>query len=224
MMEKIKENGALIGVIVFVLVIVVFIFTSESNGKKSAGEKKNENTPIVLEAEVPANTFASSFKVEGKDEGSLEYSFVLPAEVKAVTEEGGSFVIATRDGKPFAKVYFTDLRTNQRTGAEYLNKIIAPQVKEFSLKEIVPVGSFSWQKGESVTMEWHAAPVLDGKFLAFVENYKTENEAVAKLLASMKVGMTMSSPAPAASEVKTNDASKPALEMEVGKVETDVSN
>ena len=209
MMEKIKENGALIGVIVFVLVIVVFIFTSESTGKKSEANKKVEESPIVIQNDATPNTFAGSFKVWGKDTGPLEYSFSLPKEAKVVTEEGGAYIVANIEEKPFAKVYFSDQRVNPKTPAEYLNKIIAPQVKEFSLASAVSFGEFSWQKGESVTMEWHVAPVLDGKFLAFVESYKKDSAEVAKLLASMKVTMVASPVSVVSAETKKDVTEKP---------------
>jgi hypothetical protein len=219
MMEKIKENGSLIGVIVFVLVIVGFIFTSESNVKKSEVSKKAEEAPVVVQNEATPNTFTGSFKVWGKDTSLFEYSFSLPKEVKAVAEDGGTFIVANIEEKPFAKVYFSDQRVNPKTPTEYLNKIIVPQVKEFSLAGTVPFGDFSWQKGESVTMEWHVAPVLDGKFLAFVESYKKDSSEVAKLLASMKVAMGNSPVSAVSAETKKDVMEKQTLQMEVNAVE-----
>jgi hypothetical protein len=224
MMEKIKENGALIGVIVFVLVIVGFIFTSESKVKKSGEEKKDVNTPVVLETESKANTFAGSFKTLAKGGASLDYAFSLPANVKATTEDGGAYVVATLENKPFAKVYFRDQTYSSVTPAEYLNKVIAPKVKEFSLVNTVPLGDFSWQKGESVTMEWHAAPALDGKFLVFVESYKKDSAEVAKLLASMKVSMRDSPVSAVSAETKKDTMEKPAPQMEVSVVEGSSAN
>ncbi len=192
MMEKIKENGALIGVIVFVLIIVIFIFTSESNSKVSDVEKNNESIPVVIEKEVSPNTFVGSFKTGVKADQSLNYSFLLPANAKTVAEEGGAFIVATLDDKPFAKVYFRDQTFSTTTPAAYLNKVVAPQVKEFSLSSKVLFGDFSWQKGESVTMEWHVTEMLDGKLLAFVESYKKDHDEVANLLGSMKVSLETS--------------------------------
>lgn len=188
MMEKIKENGVLIGVATFVLVIIGFIFMDGSSSKSVKTDKEGENSTVVEAAK--SASFIGSFKTGVKDE-MVSYSFEMPSGASSTVEDAGAYIVTTVSGKPFTKIYFSDEREKAETPAAYLKAIIAPQVKGFALGSAVKIGDSSWQTASSASMEWYVAPVLSGNWLVMVESYKKDHDEVMKLLASMNVNSTV---------------------------------
>lgn len=185
-MEKIKENGVLIGVALFVLVIIGFIFMDGSSSKSAKTEKEGEDL-VVVDADKPAS-FIGSFKTGVKDE-VVSYSFNMPTSASSTVEDAGAYIVTTISGKPFTKIYFSDETEKEKvvTPAAYLKAIIAPQVKGFVVGDVVKSGDISWQTATSASMEWHVALVLSGNWIVMVESYKKDHDEVMKLLASMAV-------------------------------------
>jgi hypothetical protein len=184
MMEKIKENGVLIGVAIFVLVIIGFIFMDGSSSKNVHNGKEGDQ-PLVVEG-VKATSFIGSFKTGVKDE-VVSYAFDMPVSASSSVEDAGAYIVSTIAANPFTKIYFSDEREKAETPVDYLNTVIAPQVKGFALGTVVKIGDTSWQTAESVSMEWHVAPILSGNWLVMVESYKKDHDEVVKLLTSMNV-------------------------------------
>ncbi len=184
MMEKIKENGVLIGVAAFVIVIIGFIMMDGSSSK-SAKNGNEAESPVVAEVAKPAS-FIGSFKTGAKDE-VISYSFDVPASASSTVEDAGAYIVTTVSGNPFTKIYFSDEREKAETAANYLKAVIAPQVKGFALSGAVKIGDMSWQTAQSASMEWYAAPVVSGNWIVMVESYKKDHDEVMKLLTSMSV-------------------------------------
>lgn len=185
MMEKIKENGVLIGVAVFVIIIIGFIFMSGASSSEKQKEKK-ETTSVVKE-EAKSGSFIGSFATGDKDQPVVAYSFDLPRGASSTVEENGAYIVSSLDSKPFTKIYFSDERERKQTPKGYLSAIILPNVKNLVIGDEEKIGNITWTKAQSATMEWHVGAVLGGKWLVMVESYKKNHDEVVKTLESVSV-------------------------------------
>ncbi len=186
-MEKIKENGVLIGVVLFVLFIIGFIFMSSTTAGPAKG---TDTTPVVTEEQKPVGTFVGSIATYDNAKSFVTYSFALPESAASTVEEDGAYVVTTLVGKAFTKVYFSDERTRGYTSLDYLKNLIAPKVAGFTMGTTEEIGGLTWQKAESGSMEWFVASTLSGKWLVMVEGYKKDHDEIVKTLKSMKVDTT----------------------------------
>lgn len=191
-MEKIKENGVFIGVIAFVLFIIVFIFMSSTepthdNKGKTAENSASSESVSPKETALAAGTFVGTVAHVDAKGASLAYSFALPEGVKTEVSEDGAYIVATKGDKTFMKMYISDERDRKQDEKAYLTAIIAPQVKGFTLLGAGTIGSYSWQKAESATMEWRVAKVDGGNWLVMAESYKSDSKDIENLLGTLKV-------------------------------------
>lgn len=183
-MEKIKENGVLIGVAAFVVIIIGFIFissTRNSSPRKKVIETKTEETG------TRNSTFVGSVMYAGEKEPFLVYSFVLPEAATSTVSDGGAYIETTLAEESFTKIFISDERERAQSAEDYLKNVIAPQVNGFELGDIVMFGEGKWQTAESASMKWYVMSALSGKSLVMVESYKKDKDAVEAMLASMKV-------------------------------------
>lgn len=120
-------------------------------------------------------------------ENKAVYSFDIPKEATTSISMDGALVHITEGDALYAAVYLSYEGGRGYMPEEYINRIVAPQVRALTPMGTSTIGSYSWMLAESANTEWHVAQVGDGQWLMVVENAKVNHDRVIEMLESLEV-------------------------------------
>lgn len=163
------------------LVIVVggaYYFTEGARFKKPVEQVKTRENMKLFSGQV-----TRIFEGENK----AVYSFDIPENATTTTLMDEALVRVTEDGALYAAVYLSYEGGRGYMPEEYINRIVAPQVRALTPMGTSTIGAYSWMLAESANTEWHVAQVGDGQWLMVVENPKINHDRVIGMMEGLQV-------------------------------------
>lgn len=171
-MEKMKTYKAvLLGVLG--LVIVVGGSYWYMKGKPVQKEAVVKSTTRTIEGEV--------VRKNGDNEVKVVYNLDIPEGATTTLGMNDALINIVSGTKPLAEMYFTYEGARGYSVRDYIDRVIAPQVK-VTVTGTTTIGSSMWTVAESLGSEWHVAQVGDGSWLLVVENKRDLHDDVMNML------------------------------------------
>lgn len=177
-MERIKTYKAILLAVAAITVVAGGAYYFVGNNKKPVQQVKTRvNTQLV--------TGQVSRMYEG--ENKAVYSFYIPAEATTTVSMDGALVRADEGKDLFGAFYLSYEGGRGYVAEEYINRVIAPQVRIIEVGATSTIGTYMWTTAASANTEWHVAQVGDGQWLMVVENPKVNHDRVVETLKELEV-------------------------------------
>lgn len=179
-MESIKTYKAILLTVGGLIIIVggAYYFTEGARFRKPVEQ-------VTVREDMTSFTGQVTRIFEG--ENKAVYSFDIPKNATTAISMDGALVRVTEDGALYAAAYLSYEGGRGYMPEEYINRIIAPQVRALTPMATSTIGSYSWMLAESANTEWHVAQVGDGQWLMVVENSKINHDRAVETLKSLEV-------------------------------------
>ena len=169
-----------------ILIGVVVLSGVVFGGYKFMQSRESEVVPKEV-ASVNMKTVTGTVIREYEGENLLEYSLEIPETATTSVDMDGALIRIVDSGLPYATIYISYEGGRGYGPTDYIGAIIAPHVSVINTTSVSKIGEYDWQGAESEGSEWHLASVVDGQWLAVVENKKTFRPNVEKTLESFRV-------------------------------------
>lgn len=143
----------------------------------------------VEQVKVRANTRAFTGQVTRIYEGENKavYSFYIPEDATTTILMDEALIRVKEGNALYLAAYLSYEGGRGYVPEEYINRIIAPQVRALTVTGTSTIGSYTWMEAESEHTEWHVAQVGDGQWLMVVENPKANHDRILEVLDEMQV-------------------------------------
>ena len=146
-------------------------------------EEPVEQVKARVDSQLVTGQVVRSYEGENK----AVYSFYIPEEATTTLSMDGALVRVENDNNLYAAIYFSYEGGRGYVAEEYINRVVAPQVRIVEVGATSTIGAYTWTTAASENTEWHVAQVGDGQWLMVVESPKSNHDRVLDMLDSLDV-------------------------------------
>ncbi len=183
-LEKLKENLAVVGFVAVVIVVLVALVVKDKSGAGGVSkESVNAENTEVVESDI-SYAMEKGVVVDALGKEVLAYSFDLRDGLTATATDRGAYLEVSERGIPVMKMYMSYVNGGM-TAERYMKNVITPKIAVVEAKDSLVASGFSWNVWESATMSWHVATPFNGAWLVMVEGEKEYSADVVKVLSSL---------------------------------------